>query len=126
MVALSKGEPSKRVLVVDDNHDVAEALSMGLERLGYAVHTAFDGLSGLEAAVAFRPRVVMIDLALPLMDGWQLARRLRDTPLFKQPRLIAISGLSDPVHKAESLAAGFEHHLVKPVRIGQLEQILDG
>jgi CheY-like chemotaxis protein len=99
-------------------------LALGLARLGYEVRTALDGLHALEIAARFRPRIAIVDIALPLMTGWDLARRLHALALFRKPRLIAISGYGDVRHRAESLSAGFEVHLVKPVKLAQLGQLL--
>jgi CheY-like chemotaxis protein len=115
-----------RVLVVDDNADLAEALSAGLEHLGYSVRTANDGLSALETAVEFRPHAALIDISLPVIDGWALAERLRRHPVFKQPRLIAMTGLSAPQHRTKSAASGFDHHVVKPVSLAKLDALLSG
>lgn len=108
-------------MVVDDNPDVAETLAVGLKALGYEVRCARDGLSALETAVSFRPHAALIDIALPAMNGWDLAERLRAHPWFKQPRLIALTGLSSAAHKAQSAASGFDLHLVKPVTIAKLD-----
>lgn len=99
---------------------------MGLESLGYTIRVAGDGLSGLDAAVAFRPHVALIDLALPMIDGWEFGRRLHDNALFDHSRLVAVTGFGSLEHRLRSLAAGFEHHLVKPVKLAELRAVLDG
>jgi CheY-like chemotaxis protein len=116
-------DPERRVLLVDDNRDTIRGLSLGLGALGYDVRSAFDGLTAIECAVEFRPRIVIIDIGLPIFDGWEVARRL-GVALFKRPRLIALTGLSDDDCRARSLAAGFERHLVKPVKLPDLHRIL--
>jgi CheY-like chemotaxis protein len=115
---------SKRVLVVDDHVMGAQALKRALTTLGCTVRVAHDGLSALEIAAEFRPEIVVLDIALPVLNGWEVARRLRSIPLFRRPRLIAVSGLSDPVHRARSLALGFEHHFVKPYVLADLKDAL--
>ncbi len=117
---------SKRVLVVDDYVTGAQALKTALTSLGCNVRVAHDGFSALELAVEFRPQFVVLDIALPMINGWEVARRLRTMPLFKRPRLIAVSGLGDPVHRARSLAMGFEHHFVKPFVLAELRDALAG
>jgi CheY-like chemotaxis protein len=111
-------------MVVDDNPDLADTLVIGLEALGYEVRCARDGLSALETAVSFRPHTALIDISLPAMNGWDLAERLRSHPWFKQPRLIALTGLSSAAHRARSAASGFDLHLVKPVTIAKLDAVL--
>jgi CheY-like chemotaxis protein len=113
-----------RVLVVDDNTDVAHAIARGLEHLGYTVRVAHDGLSGLEVAVEFRPHAAVLDLSMPILDGWELAQRFRTLPLFKQPRLIALTGLCSPEYRAKSTASGFHHHVVKPASLATLDRLL--
>jgi CheY-like chemotaxis protein len=115
---------SHRVLVIDDNEDIRTALGWGLESLGYTVRTAADGLTGLEVAVEFRPHSALIDISLPTIDGWELAERFSSHPVFKRPRLIALTGLSSDDHRAKSAASGFDFHIVKPVRLAKLDALL--
>ena len=110
--------------MIDDHADAAEALALGLKLFGHRVRTAHDGLSGLETAAQFRPDVAIVDIALPVMNGWALAERLRALPLFEKVRLIALSGLCQPQHRLHSLAAGFERHLVKPISLRSLHEVL--
>ncbi len=115
---------TKRILVVDDHEDSATLMATALEMLGYEARTAFDGREGLEVAVDFRPDVVVIDLMLPNFDGWELATMLRQVSVFRNTRLIAISG-SPPVQTpARAKAAGFERHLRKPVSMKSLAAVL--
>jgi two-component system, sensor histidine kinase len=97
---------------------------MGLGALGYTVRTAHDGLTGLETAVEFRPHVALIDLLLPMIDGWALAHRFSTNPVFKHPRLIALTGLVLPEHRSKSVASGFHHHVIKPVSLAKLDALL--
>jgi signal transduction histidine kinase/DNA-binding response OmpR family regulator len=103
-----------RVLVVDDNEDAARSLTMLLEIKGHQVHTCHDGPSALKAAEAFGPEVVLLDIGLPGMDGFEVARRLREQPVAAQPLLVALSGYGQAEDQRRSREAGFDHHLVKP------------
>lgn len=105
-----------RILVVDDNADVAEALAMLLELLGYAVETAASGLEALEIVERQCPRVALLDIGMPGMDGLELARRLRErVPEPERLWLVAVTGLGHEEARVRSLAAGFNEHLVKPL-----------
>jgi signal transduction histidine kinase/DNA-binding response OmpR family regulator len=114
-----------RILVVDDNDDAADTLAVALEQLGYVVEIAYDGPSALAKAQAFRPDVALLDIGLPVMDGYELASKLRELGGAPQrPRLVAITGYGQEADRRRSAAAGFEKHLVKPVDLTQLESIL--
>jgi CheY-like chemotaxis protein len=109
--------PSRRVLVVDDNVSSAQSLALVLKLEGYDVQVAHDGAVVLEAARRFRPEVVLMDIGLPGMDGYQLAGRLRrerdlaaDIAL-----LVAVTGYAEDEARRRSREAGFDHHLVKPI-----------
>ena len=102
-----------RVLVVDDNEDAARSLSMLLEMNGHQVRTCHDGQSALDTAEEFGPEVVLLDIGLPGMDGYEVARRLRERPA-AQPLLVALSGYGQAEDQRRSREAGFDHHLVKP------------
>jgi PAS domain S-box-containing protein len=107
--------PRKRVLVVDDNRDAADALEMALAATGYDVCVAYDGKHALAVAHAFGPEVAFIDIGLPGMDGYEIARRLRAGSATRRPRLVALTGYGQESDQARSLEAGFDRHLVKPV-----------
>jgi CheY-like chemotaxis protein len=114
----------KRVLVVDDNEDAASLLAEVLESNGHHVGTAFDGPSALDAAVALNPEVAVLDIGLPVMDGYELAERLRA----RQPglrQLIALSGYGQPSDRERSAAAGFAVHIAKPVSVDELLRLLE-
>jgi CheY-like chemotaxis protein len=113
-----------RVLVVDDNHDAAQSLAMLVELLGSCAQVAFDGEAGLVAAAAFHPTIALLDLSMPGMNGFELARRLRAQPGTKSLRLIALSGRSEDTYRRQSEAAGFDAHIVKPVDLRTLEKLL--
>ncbi len=114
-----------RVLVVEDNADSAEMMAFVLELGGHEVRLAGDGLEALEVARAFRPQVVLCDIGLPKMDGYEVAEQLRLQPEFKQARLIALSGYGQEEDRRRARAAGFDYHLTKPVDPEALEALLD-
>jgi signal transduction histidine kinase len=105
----------RRILVADDNSDAAGALSLRLELAGHDVRTAHDGLEALALARAFQPEVVLLDLGMPSMDGYETARHLRRLSWGKQARLIALTGWGQQQDRIRTAEAGFDVHLVKPV-----------
>jgi signal transduction histidine kinase/CheY-like chemotaxis protein len=113
-----------RVLVVDDNEDSAEAMASLLGMLGHQVAIAVDPLEALTQADELKPQLALLDLDLPRMDGWELARHLRRKPWGPQCRLVAISAWGREDHRQRSAQAGFEHHLVKPVTLALLLRAL--
>jgi signal transduction histidine kinase/DNA-binding response OmpR family regulator len=104
-----------RTLIIDDNVDGADSLALLLGTLGLDVRTAYDGPSGLIAASEFQPEVVLLDIGLPHMDGYEVARRLRGELSLKESLLIALSGYGQAEDRQRSKDAGFNHHLLKPV-----------
>ncbi len=106
---------SRRILVVDDNVDAAESLRMLLEGLGHEVEVVNDGREAVGAAQRLRPDVILLDIGLPGMDGFHIARALRTLPETSAARLIALSGYGQERDREKSRAAGFDLHLVKPV-----------
>ena len=114
----------RRVLVVDDNPDAAESLEMLLRILGAEVRTALDGEAALQALAHHRPSVVLLDIGLPDMDGYELARRARQEPGGSGITLIALTGWGEEEDRRRSREAGIDHHLVKPVDFAALEQLL--
>ncbi|MCK6591344.1 MAG: ATP-binding protein, partial [Polyangiaceae bacterium] len=121
-------EPSRslHVLVVEDNDDIRETLKDLLELCGHEVDVAADGASGVERTLALRPDVALIDIGLPGLDGYQVARKLRAElkPEEKRPKLIALTGYGQPGDKQRALDAGFDAHLVKPVDYDDLAHLL--
>ena len=105
----------RRILVVDDNRDGAESLARVLELSGQHTRVAADGLSALREAEAFRPDVVLLDIGLPKLNGFEVARRIRQQPWGQSVILIAVTGWGQEEHRRESSDAGFDAHLVKPV-----------
>jgi signal transduction histidine kinase/DNA-binding response OmpR family regulator len=113
-----------RTLIIDDNVDGAESLKILLQAKGLDVRTAFDGPEGLAAAEEFRPEVVLLDIGLPKMDGYEVARRLRRSAGLDTCLLIAVSGYGQDEDLQRSRQAGFDHHLVKPVSAEVLDDLL--
>ena len=109
------GTMRKRVLLIEDNKDAREMLRMMLELAGHVVYEASDGVSGLELLNTERPDVGIIDIGLPRMDGYQVARRIRDLPHGRNMLLLALTGYGSPADVKRSEEHGFDHHLVKPV-----------
>lgn len=107
--------PARRILVVDDNADNAELLATLLQIEGHDVHTAHDGLDAVNTAERLRPDVVLLDIGLPVIDGFDACRRIREQPWGRQMLLIAITGWGQDSDRRKSHEAGFDHHLVKPV-----------
>ena len=122
--ALVEAPARLRVLVVDDNRDVTSSLGRLLGRLGYDVRMAADGVAGLEAAEDFRPAVALLDIGMPKMSGYDLARRIREAPWGKDVVLIAVTGWGQPEDKRRAREAGFDHHLVKPEAANDLVRLL--
>ncbi len=112
-----------RVLIVEDNVDAAETLATVIELWGHEVCVAFDGSNGVELAKVFAPDVVLVDIGLPGMDGFEVARELRRAAL-PHLRLVALSGYGADADRARGAAAGFDAYLVKPPRIEALVEIL--
>jgi signal transduction histidine kinase/CheY-like chemotaxis protein len=117
---------SRRVLVVDDNTDNAELLKILLEEEGHETFMAHDGVEGLAAAERLRPDVVLMDLGLPRIDGFDACRRIREQSWGKQILMIAITGWGQDVDRRKSQEAGFDHHLVKPVEASDISALMSG
>ena len=113
-----------RVLVVDDNEDTVSSFSMLLKASGHDVRTAYDGPTAVQAALDYRPGVVLLDIGLPGLNGYEVAKRIRQHPNLKNVVLVALTGYGRDSDRQLSLQAGFDHHLVKPARLEQLQQIL--
>jgi CheY-like chemotaxis protein/anti-sigma regulatory factor (Ser/Thr protein kinase) len=117
---------SLRVLVVDDNVDGAEMLAELLGARGYEARVAHDGPSALAIADTFRPHVSLLDIGLPVMDGFELAGQLRKNPGLQNTCLIAVTGYGQEADRQKTRAAGFRHHLVKPVDLKSIDTVLAG
>ena len=116
---------AKRILIVDDNPELADSLAQLLQLEGFDVVTANDPLTALERARETSPEVCILDLELPIMDGYELAKRLHETPSTEKATLIALTGYGRDHDPRRTQEAGFAHHLVKPVDTGRLATILD-
>ncbi len=129
-MALEKAAPAARgplrVLAVDDSEDTAEMMMALLEMDGHLVQTAHSGPAALAAAAAFRPDVIILDIGLPGLDGYQVAQRLRADPALRDVALIAASGYGQEGDRQRSREAGFDRHLVKPLDPHELREILAG
>jgi CheY-like chemotaxis protein len=115
---------SYRVLVVDDNIDSAESMALLLELHGHQLRIAHDGPGALAEARSFRPQVVVLDIGLPGMDGYEVARSLRADALTQNAIVIAMTGYGQSEDRQQSLRAGFDHHLVKPLDPDVLQAII--
>ena len=114
----------RRILVVDDNVDAAEMLAAMLELSGHETHVAHDGPEALAAARELTPDVIFLDIGLPGMDGYAVARQLRADPAFGGPRLVALTGWGSNDDKRRATEAGFDTHLTKPVDVATVEAII--
>ena len=114
------GEHGRRILVIDDNVDAAELMAVYLETRGHTTLVAHDGPSALKLVHGFAPDIALLDIGLPVMDGYELARRLRDDSELQALKLIAVTGYGQATDRAKSRAVGFNAHLVKPVKMEQL------
>jgi CheY-like chemotaxis protein len=113
------------VLVVDDNEDAACTLAMLLESLGHETRVVHDGASALRAVAEYRPQTLLLDIGLPDIDGYEVARRLRAIQGSERLRIVAISGWGQPDDRERSRGAGFDLHLVKPVDTAELARALE-
>jgi signal transduction histidine kinase len=113
-----------RVLVVDDNVDAAESLGALLTMLGAEVRVVHDGEAALASLGSYRPAVIFLDIGMPAMDGYEVARRLRGREETREAKLIALTGWGQERDRQNSRAAGFDHHLIKPADLGALQAVL--
>ena len=124
MPAHTAAAAGQRVLVVDDNLDVADSLAIMLRQRGHTVCLAHDGPAALAAAQTFVPQVVLLDIGLPGLDGFEVARRMRAMPELKGAFLVAITGYGQPEARHTAMQAGVDVHLVKPVDPRALNQLM--
>jgi CheY-like chemotaxis protein len=115
----------RRILVVDDNHDAADTLAMMLKLTGNQVHTCYDGLSAVAAAETFNPMVILLDIGMPDLNGYETCRLIRQKPWGESIIIIALTGygLEEDIRKSKE--AGFDAHLLKPVDLNELMNTLD-
>ena len=116
----------RRVLLVDDSHDAAESLALVLETAGHETRVAFDGEAGLRAAAEFQPEVAILDIGMPKVNGYDLARRLRQQPWGKSIYLVALTGWGQEADQQRARDAGFDTHLVKPAALETIDRLLQG
>ena len=116
--------PPARVLVVDDNEDAANSLATLLEVMGYEVRTAYDGPEAIEAADEFRPAVALLDIGLPRLSGYDIARHVREQR-GRDVLLVAITGWGQEDDRRRAREAGFDHHFTKPADFGKLLELID-
>ena len=118
-------QPGRRsVLIIEDNVDAGESLVALLELLGHRAEWADLGVTGVARAGALQPDVVLVDVGLPDIDGYEVARQLRGAPQTQGLRLVALTGYSAPEDRARALVAGFDGHLAKPIGLADLEALL--
>ena len=114
----------RRILVADDNYDSATSLSILLNDAGYEVRTAGDGVQALETAAQFRPDVALLDIGMPKLNGYEVARQIRNQPWGRHVLMIALTGWGGADHRRQTAQAGFDHHLTKPVDPAALTRLL--
>ena len=126
-LATAAGRPAARVdrvLVVDDNHDVAEALTLDLDGLAREIKTVNSGAAAVEAAERWRPDLILCGLGMPIMDGYETSRRLRQLPGLDGVVIAAVSGYGEEEDRQKSRAAGFDRYLVKPINRETLQELV--
>jgi CheY-like chemotaxis protein len=115
----------QRVLLIEDNEDGREMMALMLEAKDYRVECAGDGIDGLRLAAEHHPDIALVDIGLPGIDGYEVARRMRSDPATAMVRLVALTGYGQESDRARALDAGFDAHLVKPVDLDLLMQVLE-
>ncbi|CAG1000597.1 partial Transcriptional regulatory protein WalR, partial [Gammaproteobacteria bacterium] len=115
-----------RILVADDNTNTVTGLALLLGMMGHQVHTARDGLEAVKVAAAFRPELILLDIGMPRLNGYDACRRIRAEPWGQGMVIAALTGWGQDQDKEKSRAAGFDQHLVKPIDSAELERLLDG
>jgi CheY-like chemotaxis protein len=118
--------PIYRILVADDNKDAADSLAMVLRLMGHNVQTALDGVEAVQSAATFRPDLVVLDIGMPKMNGYEAAQYIREQSWGKKTVLIALTGWGQEEDKKRASEAGFQYHLTKPVEPADLEKLLQG
>ncbi len=121
---IAGGAEGARIVLVEDHPDAAESLALLLELLGHRVRVFSEGAAALAAASTDPPDVMVVDIGLPGIDGYEIARRVRRDPSLRHAVLIALTGYGSDDDRRESKAAGFDHHLVKPVEPRSLENLV--
>jgi CheY-like chemotaxis protein len=116
--------PPRRVLIVDDNEDAANSLALLLKLGGHETASVYSASDALVHAAAFKPDVVLLDIGLPGMDGYEVAQRMRELPGLRDIRLVAVTGYGRSDDRLRAREAGFDDHLTKPVEFGLLDRTL--
>jgi CheY-like chemotaxis protein len=114
----------RRVVIIDDNEDAAQSLAMLVEALGAQARTAHDGAAGIDTVLRFRPDVVLLDIGMPGIDGYETCRRIRDERAGQDAFIVAITGWGQDQDKERAVAAGFDAHLTKPAEPCALQRLL--
>jgi CheY-like chemotaxis protein len=122
---VARARRASRVVVVDDNRDSADTLAALLEAWGHDVRTLYDGPSAIAAVAEFQPKVVLLDIGLPKMNGYEVAAQLRKSANGRSLILVAFTGYGQDEDRRRVREAGFDYHLVKPLEPAELEKILD-
>jgi len=122
----AESEQEVRVLIVDDNIDAAKSLAMLLKLSGYEAETVHDGLTALDMIDHYRPNVIIQDIGMPVMDGYEITRRVRQRYSSSQIKIVALTGFGKEEDRQKTRAGGFDYHLVKPVNYRELQQVLAG
>ena len=117
-------DESKRVLVIDDNEDTASSLALLLQMRGYETRMAFDGVSALEVADTYRPDIMLLDIGLPRLDGYEVCKRVRAQPWGRDITIVAVTGWGNAEQKLRAKEAGFDDHMTKPVDLSALRVML--
>src|SRR5262245_14919382 len=123
---VDQSTPPLRVLVVDGNHDAADSLALVVTMLGHQTSTAYDGPTALQLARTSLPQIVLLDLALPKMDGYAVARGLREEIGLRNTLLVAVTGFGREEDRHRCQEAGFDHLMLKPLDLAELEKLLTG
>ncbi len=125
MLSTKTGSQMAKVLVVDDERDGADAVAMFFQSLGHETATAHNGLEALEISTRFKPDVVILDIEMPLMDGFQAARCLRERSNGVQPLLIAVTAIASADVATRAKNSGFDFYMAKPADLGKLRVLVD-
>ncbi len=125
-VAVTRASGQLRILVADDNYDAADTMAMMLTMLGHEVRTTYDGLQAVRAWSAFTPDLILLDIGMPELNGYEACRHIRREPGGEKAVLVALTGWGQAEDKRQAQEAGFDHHLVKPVGLDALETLLAG
>lgn len=122
---MDANDDARRILIIDDEPDIREFISYNLARKGYLVFTAADGKSGYESALEHRPHLIILDILMPVMNGYETCMRLRQNPLFGDTRILFLSALSESYARSIGMQLEADGYISKPIRIGALLKRVD-